>query len=215
MVKLSISLMAHQSRAHLVRRLTAKLGDPPVAWDEIGSRWDTGRRALQLADPNSDRHLVVQDDAIIPPGFIAGVRNALQRVPPDSPLVLFCTRTRYWAPVLDAVPADASYLIMSRIWWGVSLVVPTYMIPDMVAWCDTLDDPHYDRRLGSWFHHLGIECWYSWPNLADHYHVESLIPGRSSRRFAHNFVRGRADRVTWTGPAVKVNPPRQAERVVR
>lgn len=209
MVKLSYSIMAHPSRERLVHNLRRRLGaDTPVAWDQIGDRWDTGRRAL-LAHVNagSDRALVLQDDAVLPRGFIPGVRNALEHVPEDSPLVLFCTRTKHWSPVLNQVPADASFLVMDFIYWGPGIVVPTYMIPEIVEWCDGLDTPQYDHRLGEWFRHLGVDCLYTWPNLVDHMHVPSLISGRSSRRSAHNFVRGRADRLDWSGLKVRVVAP--------
>lgn len=206
-MRLSVSVMAHPSRRNLVARLLPKLGNPPVAWDERSDRWHTGKRALKAHDPRTDYHCVVQDDAILPPMFVQGVRNALANIPPDSPLVLYCTRTKQWAPVLDRVPRDASYLVMDYVYWGVAVAVPTYMIPEMVDWCDQLTTPHYDHRLGEWFRHLGVPCYYTFPNLADHSHVPSLIAGRSARRSAYRFVRGRADRVRWDGPTVSVEPP--------
>lgn len=206
-VRVSFSIMAHRSRRHLVARLLPKLGNPPVAWDERSDRWDTGRRALEAHDPRSDYHAVIQDDAILPPMFVQGVRNALANIPPESPLVLYCTRTKQWAPVLDRVPRDASYLVMDRIWWGVGVCLPTATIPELIDFCDAGSNPHYDHRLGSFFETVGIPVYYTWPNLVDHAHVPSLIEGRSARRSAHNFVRGRADRLRWDGPTVRVEPP--------
>jgi hypothetical protein len=67
-VTLSVAIMAHPKRAALVDGILARLDrdDVPVIWDEQGSRWDTGRRAMLAYDPSCTHHVVIQDD-IIPP----------------------------------------------------------------------------------------------------------------------------------------------------
>jgi len=215
-MKLSAVIMAHPKREHMVAALQHKLGNPPVVYDEKNDRWDTGRRSLLAhLDTGSDYALTIQDDAVIPPKFITGLRNALERVPDGSPLVLYTTRTRSWGPVLDQVPHTVSYLVMDRIWWGVGVVVPTRLIENIVAYGDGCTNPQYDHRLGSYFESEHVPVYYTWPNLCDHADVPSLIPGRSSRRRAQNYARMRADRLRWHGTIQKVDPPADIETPAR
>lgn len=209
-MKLSITIMAHPHRKPLVKKLIADLGEyTPIAWDRNNDRWNTGKLALNLhKSSGSDYSLVLQDDAVIPPGFKQGVVNALRNVPEDSPLVLYATRTRAWSPILNPIPETVSYLIMERIWWGVGVVYPTHLIPPMIRYSDAFSQTaQYDHRASAYFELYRIPVYYTWPNLVNHQITPSLIKGRSGRRQAHNYVGGSADKVDWSGGAVKVEPP--------
>lgn len=200
------SIMAHPSRHRMAMVLHRKLY-APIIWDELGDTWDTGRRALLRSTWNTKWTLVIQDDAVVPPGFLTAVENALVRVPEDSPLVLYCTRTSQWAQRLDVLPRDTSYLTMERIWWGVGVVVPTMQIPELVEYCDTMTGLQYDHRLGRYYSENQIPVYYTWPNLLNHRNTPSLVPGRTSRRRAHNYVQGNAAAVRWDGRVIHVTPP--------
>lgn len=214
-VNVSVGIMAHPRRNPYVRSLLR--GQLPVhtrvAFDKHNNPWETGRRAIlsYLDQPDYEYHLVLQDDAILPPRFMAGVRNALEAIPRNSPLVLFTTKSTIWKPTLDAIPDSVSYLVMDHIWWGVGIVYPTHSIPDLITHCDQLSTHQYDHRVGDFYASNSIPVYYTWPNLLNHRAGPSLIPGRSGRRRAHNYSPSPpVDQLKWDGKVVKVTPPDKA-----
>lgn len=209
MVDLSVAIMAHPDRQSYIPRLTRRLPQTTtVAWDRFNDRWDTGRRAIAAYDPQADYHLVLQDDAILPPtGFMTGLCNALRTIPRNSPLVLFTTRATKWLPVFRDIPRSASYLVMDRIWWGVGIVYPTHSIPELLSHGDSLSSSQYDHRAGDFYAANHIPVYYTWPNLVNHRAGPSLVEGRTSRRRAYNFTTRPPGSLQWDGLVVKVDPP--------
>jgi hypothetical protein len=215
-IRLSVAIMAHPSREKWVPLLEEQLDNAKVIWDEKQDRWDTGSRAMLAYDKNATHHLVVQDDAVLPPDFLAGVEKMLEYVPPENPVGLYYGRYRpkhYKTRVLftQAQRMNASFIVHSGPWWGVGVVVPTMHIEEMVAWGHEHPDiPNYDRRMTRWFDSQAIDCWYTMPCLIEHRHgVEnpSLVAGRTAlNRKAWQFVgdigNGSALQVDWEGPAV-------------
>lgn len=180
------SIMAHHDRARMALALAGRLG-APVAWDEKGDRWDTGKRAWQLAG-DTQWHVVIQDDAVLPRGFEEGLEKALARVRPGSPLVLYAGATSKWYRLFDTVPRETSYLVMRRIVWGVGIAMPTRVVPKVLAYGDRARrdvDGHYDLRLSLYFESKRIPVWYSWPSLVNHRNGPSLVPGRGGGRHAY------------------------------
>lgn len=185
---ISYSIMAHPARRRYAHALSQQL-DAPIAWDEKGDRWDTGRRAWELA--SGDWHVVIQDDAVLPLDFVGGVERALARVP-EVPLVLYAGGTREWWRVWDTIPEDTSYLIMRRIVWGVGIALPAKRIRPALEYGDRSRRDvrgHYDLRLSLYFEARRIPVWYSWPSLVDHRNGPSLIPGRGGNRHAYCYCR--------------------------
>lgn len=206
-MSVSVSVMAHKSREVYATKLAKQLG-APIIWDEMNDRWDTGRRAwLAHLDTGSDYSLVIQDDAVAPNGLIPGIEKAMVRVPYGSPLVLYMTKTLQWGSIFDLVPDNISYLLMERIWWGVAIVLPTDFISPMLDFCADYPNLQYDHRIGQFFYIHKEPVYYTWPNLVDHRNLPSLVPGRTARRHAPNFVKGRADRVSWDGKIAPIAPP--------
>lgn len=218
-ITLSAVMMAHPKRAGQVREITEELGqDIPVIWDEINNRWDTGRRSMLAYDPACSHHMVIQDDVLVCRDLIEGVKRALEHVPADAPLCGYVGRVRpNKAQVYEAVDrayaVGASFLTMHTLNWGPLIVVPTNIIDEMIAHCDPLPVPNYDKRLSRyWELKRHVRVWYTWPNLVDHRDGPSLIPGRigtdrannHKSRTAHHFLgcdRSALD-VDWTGPVV-------------
>src|SRR5688572_1740995 len=85
--------MAHKKRAHFVEQLQEQLPEAIVVWDRKGDRWDTGNRALCAYDPKAEAHIVIQDDSVVCPDFMAGVAR-LRKYVPDNPISLYTGRTR-------------------------------------------------------------------------------------------------------------------------
>jgi hypothetical protein len=98
---------------------------------------------------------------------------------------------------------------MPSIYWGVGVVMPVELIPDLVAWGDEHPEvANYDLRMGQWIAQQGITVWYPWPSLVDHRHSPSLVPGRSSAksRHAYRFIGANASalRQRWNRGAVRI-----------
>lgn len=216
---LSAAIMAHPKREAQVEKLLEKLDRPvPVVWDQISSRWDTGRRSMLAYDPDCTHHAVLQDDVLIPHDLLAGIERMLRWVPFGHPVCGYIGRLR---PSRDKVKAvaqlaehrKASFVTLSKIHWGPLIVVPTNIIPAMIERCDPIDIANYDLRLSRYWEGEQIRVYYTWPCITDHADGESLVPGRSSTnrkkpfptRVAHSFVGENASLldVDWSGPLVR------------
>lgn len=219
-ITLSVAMMAHPKRAEQVKAICARLDrDVPVTWDEKGSRWDTGRRAMLAYDPACTHHAVIQDDVIPCRDLFAGLEVALAYVPENVAVCGYVGRVRPFAEMVTqaarrAQRLNASWLMMHTLNWGPLIAVPTGLIPEMIRHCDLLKDiPNYDRRLSRYFElQRGVKTWYTWPSLVDHADGPSLVPGRIGTdrakaahcRVAHTFIGADASAldVDWSGRAV-------------
>lgn len=196
MAKLSVSVMAHPKRQTLVPDLIKRLGvdGSRVVWDKKNERWDTGRRAWEIYDPKADYHMVIQDDAVVVRDLIPGLEKALDHVPNNVTVCPFVgtrrpMRGRVEQLVTLAKRTDASWIEFPSLFWGVAIIVPTAVIPDMLRFGDAITAyPNYDKRIGQYFvQRLHWATWCTWPNLVDHRNVESLV-GHGPDRVAHNFA---------------------------
>lgn len=182
MTRLSVAVMAHQRRSVFVRELINDLGidRDRVVWDSINDRWDTGRRAMLHHDPDSDWHMVLQDDALVCRDLVAGLEVALDNVPRETIVSPFMGTRRPAKQRMEEITSrarreDPSWIVMNVLNWGVGIIVPTASIPGMVAWCDSEDYPNYDKRVGRYYWRvLHWTTWHPWPNLIDHRRGPSL-----------------------------------------
>lgn len=188
-MRVSFSVMAHPSRSAMVDDLVGQLPvSTTVVYDEIGDRWDTGRRSMLALDPLADWGVVIQDDAILCHDFTNQVRAALASVP-DGPVAFYLSRTGKnqhlnREALTKARARGECWVRWSGPWWGVAVAMRPLDIAPMLEWCDGRPDiPNYDRRMARYFESIGRACWYSIPSLVDHRHGPenpSLIEGRSS-----------------------------------
>lgn len=212
-MKVSVVIMAHRKRQHFIPYLLDGLGDVPVIWDQIGNRWDTGKRAMGAFDPSADWHLVVQDDAVLCRDFLAGATEALRNAP-EGPVSFYTGRYSphkleiNWA-VQQARRFGAHYLVMEGPHWGVAVAVPTTLIPQMLWGAELLRHvPNYDMRIQRYFTSRGILCRYTIPSLVNHRVGDenpSLVPGRGNSlgRTAHQWIgEHSALDVDWAGGEV-------------
>jgi hypothetical protein len=214
-VTISVAVMAHPRREALVPRLARRLGPyTSVVWDRYGDEWDTGRRAWKIADPSCTHHLVVQDDAIVCENLIPGLEQALAHVPAEAAISLYVgtlrpDRRRVTTAVYKAEEAGAAWIVMPDLKWGVAVLAPTAVVPDMLAHGDQHPSPFYDLRLQSYFRNaVRWPVWCTWPALVDH---RSDLPGLVTRlrppsgpRVAHRFLGEHASSldVDWSTGAV-------------
>lgn len=220
-VKLSVSVMAHGKRAHLVPELAERLGidSEQVVWDRTNNRWDTGRRAWEAHDPTATHHLVVQDDAVVCRDLRAGLEAGLAHVPAEAIVSPYVgTRRPMVQKVVNATrvatEARASWIAMRGLNWGVGILAPVAVIEDMLPWCDQQTYPNYDRRIGRYFLEvLRWPTWCTWPSLIDHRTVPSLC-GHGGGRHAHSFIGEDASAldVNWASGSVTMSLPAPAGR---
>jgi len=212
--KLSVAIMAHPKREKWVPELEKQLPGVVTVWDKKNDRWDTGSRSLLAYDKDADWHMVVQDDALLPPDFYEGVKKMLKFVPASSPVGLYYGRVRPREQEARGLTEraereNASFIVHNGPWWGVGIVLPTAHIREVVKWGDEQSRiPNYDRRISRYYAHERIPCYYPFPSLIEHRHGEenpSLVPGRFSlNRRAWKFVGPRsALDVEWTGAALR------------
>lgn len=214
MIRVSFALMCHPKREEFVPGLLEQLPDAEVVWDQKNNRWDTGRRSMLAYDPDADWHVVVQDDAILCPGFREAAHNALACCP-AGPVSFYTGKTRPYAEqvkraVREAISRDYRWIAMRGPLWGPAVAIPVSLIDNMVEACDDIHVANYDIRMSEYFHNNGYQCWYSIPSLVNHRvgrDNPSLVPGRSSvkSRTAYEFVGNRGDTdapgIDWDTPA--------------
>jgi hypothetical protein len=220
-MRLSVKIMAHSKRAHLVSDLVERLGltDDDVIWDRRNDRWDTGRRAWEAIDQTADWGMVVQDDALPCADLIAGMEKALDRVPSNVLVTPYIGTRRPVAGrvervVREAVAADAAFIEMPSLNWGVAITAPTRIINQMLPWCDVQTYPNYDRRIGRFaIDVLRMGTWCTFPSLVDHRDVPSLI-GHGDGRVAHHFIGEDASAlaVDWDKGSVRMSGARSVAR---
>lgn len=214
-MRLSVKIMAHKKRAHHIPGLLERLGltEADVIWDRRSDRWDTGRRAWEAIDQTAEFGCVLQDDALVPLDFIAGMEKALTYLP-ERALVSPYTGTR--RPVASRVEravhaaraANASWIRMPSLNWGVGIIAPTDIIDKMLPWCDKQTYPNYDRRIGRYaIDMLRLPTWCTWPSLVDHRDDASLV-GHGQGRKAHQFLGEdvSALSVKWDSTYVDLSP---------
>lgn len=223
MPRLSVKIMAHKKRAHLVPELVERLGltDDDVIWDRRNDRWDTGRRAWEAVDQSAQWGMVVQDDALPCADLIAGMEKALERVP-ENVLVSPYIGTRRPSKgkidriVQEAAAAKAAFIEMPSLNWGVAITAPTRIIDGMLPWCDVQDYPNYDRRIGRYaIDVLRMGTWCTFPSLIEHRDIPSLI-GHGDGRVAHHFIGAETSAlsVDWDAGSVRMSASRTTARYV-
>lgn len=195
---ISVAVMAHRSREHLVLDLVQSIdADVMVAWDERNNEWDTGRRAIGLYDPTARWHVVLQDDALLCRDLVAGLSAALatrlDRPPPNAMVGLYVGAVNPYAGRVARMVARADaegcgWLRLLQLHWGVGVVLPVPMIPDILSLGDRTHVLEYDRRLSTVARKLRMPIWYTWPSLVDHRAEPSLLRhDRAVPRHAHRF----------------------------
>lgn len=200
--------MAHPKREHFIPQLLDQIGDAAVAWDELNDRWDTGRRALLTHHRDATHHVVVQDDAIVCPDFLAGIEKLVEHVP-DNPISLYTGRTRPFGQKIQKAVRTARakrlrWVVLDELYWGVGVVLPTSLLREMVSFHDmgNVRIANYDSKMSFYFRRNGIRTYYTQPSLVDHRDLRdgnpSLVEGRhAAGRVAHSFIGGSPLELDW------------------
>lgn len=223
---LSLAIMAHPDRETMVCDLLIPALDqePTVVWDRHNDRWETGRRALQ-AHGGSDYHIVIQDDCLVSPRLVAGVRAMLAVLPAGVPIGLYYgsikpRRPHHTRLYTAAKEQGARWIALTDSpMWGVGLVIPTADVAGIVEFGDAVTNTNnYDTRIARYYCQRA-EQWYPIPSPLDHRIAgDSLVPGRGNhKRVAHESLgETSAADIDWNAPVVrqpsKTRPPTLTEQ---
>lgn len=215
LLDVAVRIQHHPSRRHLIPALLANLGslDVEVVADPGGQRpiaWRTYRECLQRPC-NALWTVVLQDDALLCPGFPDALTSALSAAG-EHPVALFVPQTMLRSRTEYLRNAKAG-LAWSRLDWGewvpvVALAWPTRLVEPFLAWADSrgYDGNRWradDAIVGEWARHTRTEVLATIPCLVDHPDVEPSLtmPRRGHRapRSALLFAADGASNVNWNG----------------
>lgn len=212
-MKISITVMAHpkrkdQAQALLKTLKTYPFVKPTITWDQKNEEWDTGARSLRAGvKTGSEWHVVIQDDAILPPNFYTHIENALSVAPQRSLISLYTGKAR---PMPDRIEnavkraKGCSWLKSNLLYWGVGIMLPTSQIEGLLEFVKDRKEP-YDFRIGWAYMRQAVPVYYTVPSLVDHDDdLGSLLDHGNGpdRRVAHNFVGDNMPR--WNNRALEI-----------
>jgi hypothetical protein len=188
-MKLSISVMAHSSRAKYFKELKERLGDVPFSIDKAGAEigvWNNCKRAWQMHNRDAEFHVVIQDDAIVCKNFRARAEAILGSQ--EQAYNFYFGNRRVYKKLADA-GMKQGHLFTRWPNWGVAICLPTKLIPDMIKFCDKLTTRHDDTRIGFFLKSKAIKIYFPMPSLIDHRTGEkSLVGDPSDGRHAWYFI---------------------------
>lgn len=195
-VKLSISVMAHPSRASFFPHLQEKLGDVPFSIDQKNNLIENCKAAWRLYDPSADFHVVIQDDAIVCNNFRERAIKFIteresERIAYRRPVCgyNFFIRQEY-PPEKMREFEKQGYYMEGRNRGGVAICLPVNQIEDMLKFFDTIDNRHDDERISQWIIARHFQMCFPIPSLVDHNDHNPSIAGNRPAviRQAYKFV---------------------------
>lgn len=208
--KVSFVVMAHPKRKEWAEELAVQI-PATIVWDQINDRHDTGLRAIEAYDSNSDWHVVVQDDVHLCENFSHLVQDALRYVPTTSPASFYYggkgkASSSHARAALEANRRQVSWIIRKGPVWGPAIAYPTASIAGLIPHFRNSAVANYDRRVMRYYQSINQPCWYTYPSLVEHRQEDnpSLCGHDKPNRTASSFMSPqKALEVDWSGPAIK------------
>jgi len=187
-IRISAAVMTHPARMELALQVTRAHPELAVkvvvdpAPDGAPSAVRTGIRAWGAVPDWATHHLVLEDDAVLHPGFAEQLSAAVS-AGPDAALCLFTewgSRTSYalrlgafrgarWAPVIDDYTPCLAICLPAEHARALGASAPDTAVP-------------YDVLVHSYLRRAGVPAWVSIPNIADHGEVPSLVGNQAHGR---------------------------------
>lgn len=181
---LTVSVMTHPRRAARAERLCSEIG-PERAWTAVDPRPEgpsSALRAARVAFGQATRekgghHLVLQDDAILSPGFVGAVCDAV-RAFPEAALSFFVewgSRTAYLARWAAFTGADAVSVINPYM-PTLATVVPREVAVELARFLERegREDEPDDREVLRFLRGAGVPTRVMVPNAVDHDDLPSI-----------------------------------------
>jgi hypothetical protein len=205
-VTISVAVMAHPKRKDSAEALATELRSYPfvsvnVIYDTADAashqdEWDNGTRSLLDGVGKASWHVVVQDDAILSPGFYDNLQGAIATVPTKSLISLYTGTSRpFGVRVKNAVDKvrHETWLSYWLLMWGVGILIPSDHIEPMIEFVSDRTEP-YDTRIGIFYQRNRLPVYYTMPSLVNHDDaLGTLLPGHGTEpgaRVAHKFATG-------------------------
>lgn len=215
MVRLSIGVQHHPSRAYLPERLRKRLGTTR-AWlddalvvdpepDAPRNPWRTAREAWRRTPDSCTHRLVLQDDVIPCKGFIRLARAAIEARPDRiTSFYLGDMPAETHRNMLVAANRCAAWVLGQDSSWcpALALCIPAELVPSLVEFDDGTRPIADDDVYGRWTRLHRYRWWATIPSLVDHDDdAPSLMrdPNARGRRVASCWI-GDADPkyIDWT-----------------
>lgn len=185
-MSLIVEIVAHPERLSLASQLREATQAEQVWVDRRpggkGAEWRNHMRAWKHAlDSGATHAAILQDDAVPVPDFRKHAERAAQERP-NSLISLYIgnhrPRTEDVARAVgQAQRIGASWLSAETLFWGVGVIVPTNLIPEILEACK--DSKYaYDQRIGLWAKKTGNKVLYTYPSLVDHADLVTSVLGR-------------------------------------
>lgn len=206
--KISIVVMAHESRSKWFPYLKKNLGDVPFSIDDSQKRlgtWGNRKQAMQMADMSADYCLIIQDDAILCKDFLSKAQEFIAKHP-NQTYQFFLGKRKGTLALVEQSQTKTDGYIVSEMMYGVAIALPTSLINEAISFCDALpNDMPDDTRIKRFCLHKGLDTYYPFPSLVDHRVSPSLVlDSRVYERKAIAFI----DRIEipkiihqiWIGP---------------
>ena len=195
MNKLSITILHHPSREHLIPYLKEKLGnDIFVCTDTENNLVKNSRKAWMLHDESAGFHLVLDDDVRVCENFRERAEYVLSEYPNQVYSFFWGEMELKDRDLLKPSPvAQYRYRALKFIRWGCAICLRTALIHEMLAFTATVpgfaEDKEFDTRVSKYIEHKKIRCYYPIPCLVDHREDEPSLAGnqgmhRRSKYFA-------------------------------
>lgn len=194
---LSISVMAHESRARHFDYLKERLGDVPFAIDKQGEEvgiWENRKRALKLHG-DSKYHLVVQDDAIVCDNFRERAEAFIQKIEafgyPSAFQFFIGERYNFATPHQLNIGRSRGYLDSRDLAWGVAIAFLTEWIPECITYGDWYPAWQDDTKIKYFLKKKKAIVHYPVPCLIDHRPMDenpTLTPSKDSNRVSPIFI---------------------------
>jgi len=187
MKKLSISVMAHPSRAEFFPYFNRMIGDVKFSIDDGCGIWENRKRATLMYEPDADYHLVLQDDAIICENFLELAQKTIDREKECAYSFYFGNRQNMRKTAIDGLVNG--FAITNWLSWGLAICLPVRIIPEMLEYCDKMSGNHDDTRISRFLKKKGIKIFFPMPSLIDHRpHGKSLVNDPATGRKAWYFI---------------------------
>lgn len=186
-MKLSISIMAHPSRAEYIPYLKSKLGDVPVAIDDGCGLLENCKRAWLLHDPTADYHVVIQDDSIVCDDFY---NRAIERIEKADGLAVsfFYSQSKFYQK-FKKERLENGAIVKKGLYGGLAICLPVYLIDDMLSFYDKDTIPFDDHRINRFLMSRNIDIFSPFPCLIDHRQGHmSVFTGQLSQARAAEYI---------------------------
>ena len=173
-IKLSISVMAHPSRAQYFPYLSDNLGIPVSEFciDKQNNLLENSKASWLKHDPTADFHCVVQDDSVLCENFreratvfITEQENRrINEGRPPQGYNFFLKQDRRLTPLW---PKDGAYTDnVTRA--GIAICLPVAHIPAMLVEFDRQTSRHDDDRISEYCKRVGMKIKFPVPSLINH-----------------------------------------------